>query len=90
MIICMSFTANSESGEYKNSHHHFQTFSFDGDTLFASNTGNSPGSRTKTTNRGEFTPSRTMDHNTREDTTYDETISIVQPYTVVYFWRRTK
>lgn len=86
----MSFATDSQGGSYENTHNHFQTFSFDGDTLFASNTGNSPGSRTKTTNRGEFTPSRTMEHNTREDTTYDEKISIVQPYTVVYIWTRTK
>lgn len=86
----MSFTANNQGGSYENTHHHFQTISFDGDNLFASNTGNSPGSRVKTTYRGEFTPSHAMEQNTREDTTYDETISIVQPYTVVYFWTRTK
>lgn len=85
----MSFTANNKGGSYENTHNHFQTFSFDGDTLFASNTGNSPGSRSKNTSRGEFTPTRTMNHNTREDTTYNETISIVQPYIVVYFWTRT-
>ena len=86
----MSFTANNQGGSYKNTHHHFQTLAFDGTTLYVSTMGITPDTRTKVADRGEFNSSRRSVENTREDATYNETISIVQPYTVVYFWTRTK
>lgn len=86
----MSFTANHKGGSYKNTHHHFQTLAFDGITLYVSTMGITPDTRTKVADRGEFNSSRRSVDNTREDATYNETISIVQPYTVVYFWTRTK
>lgn len=90
MIICMSFTANNHGGSYTNTHHHFQTLAFDGKTLYVSTMGITPDTRTKVADRGEFNSSRRSVENTREDATYNETISIVQPYIVVYFWTRTK
>lgn len=86
----MSFTANNQGGSYENTHHHFQTLSFDGTTLYVSCSGVTPDTRTKVVDRGEFNRSRRSIEQAREDATYNETISIVQPYTVVYFWTRTK
>lgn len=86
----MSFTANNHGGSYTNTHHHFQTLAFDGMTLYVSTMGITPDTRTKVADRGEFNSSRRSVENTREDATYNETISIVQPYTVVYFWTRKK
>ena len=86
----MSFTANNQGGSYVNTHHHFQTLAFDGTTLYVSLSGVTPDTRTRVVDRGEFNSSRRSVENTREDATYNETINIVQPYTVVYFWTRTK
>ena len=50
--------------------------------------GNAPRSRTKNTSRMTLNGG-SGNAVTREDSTYNETISIVQPYITVYFWRRT-
>lgn len=84
----MPFGANSTGGAYKNTHNHYQTNSFDGASGYMSVSAEVPRSRTKQANRMNFNGgvARSV---TREDSTYNETINIVQPYIVIYFWRRT-
>ena len=84
-----SFTFGGDTGgTYKNTHNHYTLYSNDGATFFMSMSSNAPRSRTATKDRASWTLSNTSAV-TREDSTYDETIDIVQPYIVVYFWRRT-
>ena len=84
----MSFSANAQGGNYKNTHDHYQTNSYDGASIYMTVSGNAPRSRTLQANRIVVNGTR-GNSITREDATYNTTIDIVQPYITVYYWRRT-
>ena len=87
--ISMSFTSGGKTGgTYKNTHNHYTLYSNDGAAFFMSMSSNAPRSRVVTKDRASWTLSNSSNV-TREDSTYNETIDIVQPYITVYFWRRT-
>ena len=82
-------TAGSTGGAETNTHNHYQTVSFDGSGLYVSTTGATP--RTRVISRNHIAPigAANTGGNTREDSTFDETIGILPPYIVVYMWQRT-
>lgn len=84
----MSFSANAQGGNYKNTHDHYQTNSYDGTSIYMTVSGNAPRSRTLQASRIIVNGTR-GNSITREDATYNTTIDIVQPYITVYYWRRT-
>lgn len=79
-------TIGKTGGSKTNTHQHYQTVSNDGDTLLSEVTPTR--SRVVTKNRSLSTITGTGVSATREDSTYEEIISIVQPYIVVYRYRR--
>lgn len=87
----MSFTSESTGGTYKNTHNHYQTNGQSDNVVYVSKYSNVPRSRVKNIARGVI-PSNYVSNatgTTREDSTYNETIDIIQPYITVYLWRRT-
>ena len=84
-------SAGLEGGSKTNSHEHWQSVSNDGSTFFCTAT-SAAGlrSRTKNIKRGSITLSSNQTNVTREDSTYKETINILQPYKTVYIWERIK
>ena len=74
-------------GSKTNTHHHFTLNSFDGFTFYATESGQAPTSRTVNKKRIFMSGSYGVGI-TREDATYNETISIVQPYITRYKWTR--
>lgn len=79
-------TVGETGGNTTNTHQHWGTSSFDGSSFYA--TATPTRSRTKVTNRINITGSA-GNANTREDSTYQETINIMNPYIVVKRWHRT-
>lgn len=89
----MSFTPNSSDGKYKNTHYHVTSFGWDGDYFYA---GKPDGAKNGDYNRTSVIPNgyivsanSSATSQSRLNWTDDRTISNVQPYIVVYFWRRT-
>ena len=83
-------SAGLEGGEKTNSHEHWQSVSNDGSTFFCTATSAAElRTRTKNIKRGSITLSSNSTTTTREDSTYKETINILQPYTTCYIWKRT-
>ncbi|MBN2943327.1 MAG: hypothetical protein JTJ18_15075 [Streptococcus sp.] len=89
----MSFTQNSSDGKYKNTHYHVTSFGWDGDYFYA---GKPDGAANNAYDRTSLIPngygiqtSSFISRQVRLNWTDDRTISNVQPYIVVYFWRRT-
>lgn len=82
-------TAEETGGAKTNTHNHYQTVSFDGGGLYVATTGNSP--RSRVISKSHIAPlgGSNVGGNMREDSTYDETISTMPPYVVVYMWKRT-
>lgn len=89
----MSFTANSTDGKYKNTHYHITSFGWDMNAFYA---GRPDGAKNGDYNRTSVIPNgyiinagSSQTSQSRLNWTDDRTISNVQPYIVVYFWRRT-
>ena len=89
----MSFTANSTDGKYKNTHYHVTSFGWDGDYFYA---GRPDGAKNGDYNRTSVIPNgyiinagSSQTSQSRLNWTDDRTINHVQPYIVVFFWRRT-
>lgn len=89
----MSFTANSTDGKYKNTHYHVTSFGWDGDYFYA---GRPDGAANNAYDRTSVIPngygiqtSSFISRQVRLNWTDNRTIDNVQPYIVVYFWRRT-
>ena len=89
----MSFTSNSTDGKYKNTHYHVTSFGWDGDYFYA---GRPDGAANNAYDRTSVIPngygiqtSSFISHQVRLNWTDNRTISSVQPYIVVFFWRRT-
>lgn len=83
-------TVEKTGGSKTNTHNHFQTNSFDGANVFMSSSGNPPRSRVVECTRATLGINGTAYTVTREDSTYDETIDITQPYITCYMWKRTE
>ena len=89
----MSFTPNSSDGKYKNTHYHVTSFGWDMNAFYA---GKPDGAKNNDYNRTSVIPNgyivsanSSATSQSRLNWTDDRTISNVQPYIVVYFWRRT-
>ena len=89
----MSFTSNSTDGKYKNTHYHVTSFGWDGDHFYA---GRPDGAANNAYDRTSVIPngygiqtSSFISRQVRLNWTDNRTISNVQPYIVVFFWRRT-
>lgn len=89
----MSFTPNSTDGKYKNTHYHVTSFGWDMNAFYA---GKPDGAKNNDYNRTSVIPNgyivsanSSATSQSRLNWTDDRTISNVQPYIVVYFWRRT-
>ena len=89
----MSFTSNSTDGKYKNTHYHVTSFGWDGTAFYA---GRPDGAKNNDYNRTSVIPNgyivsanSSATSQSRLNWTDDRTISNVQPYIVVCFWRRT-
>lgn len=89
----MSFTPNSSDGKYKNTHYHVTSFGWDMNAFYA---GKPDGAKNGDYNRTSVIPNgyiinagSSQTSQSRLNWTDDRTISNVQPYIVVYFWRRT-
>lgn len=89
----MSFTSNSTDGKYKNTHYHVTSFGWDGTSFYAGKPdGAKNGDYTRTSvipNGYIVNANSSIATQTRLNWTDDRTISNVQPYIVVFFWRRT-
>ena len=89
----MSFTFNSTDGKYKNTHYHVTSFGWDGNYFYA---GRPDGAANNAYDRTSVIPngygiqtSSFISRQVRLNWTDNRTISSVQPYIVVFFWRRT-
>lgn len=89
----MSFTSNSTDGKYKNTHYHVTSFGWDGTSFYA---GKPDGAKNNDYSRTTVIPNgyivnanSSVAAQTRLNWTDDRSISNVQPYIVVFFWRRT-
>ena len=88
----MSFTSNSTDGKYKNTHYHVTSFGWDMNAFYA---GKPDGAKNNDYNRTSVIPNgyivsanSSATSQSRLNWTDDRTISNVQPYIVVFFWRR--
>lgn len=88
----MSFTANLTDGKYKNTHYHVTSFGWDGDYFYAGRPGgaaNNAYDRTSVIPNGYgIQTSSFISRQVRLNWTDNRTIDNVQPYIVVFFWRR--
>ena len=89
----MSFTPNSADGKYKNTHYHVTSFGWDGDYFYA---GKPDGAANNAYDRTSVIPngygiqtSSFISRQVRLNWTDNRTIDNLQPYIVVFFWRRT-
>ena len=89
----MSFTPNSSDGKYKNTHYHVTSFGWDGDYFYA---GKPDGAANNAYDRTSIIPngygiqtSSFISRQVRLNWTDNRTIDNLQPYIVVFFWRRT-
>ena len=89
----MSFTPNSSDGKYKNTHYHVTSFGWDGNYFYA---GRPDGAANNAYDRTSVIPngygiqtSSFISRQVRLNWTDNRTIDNVQPYIVVFFWRRT-
>ena len=89
----MFFTPNSSDGKYKNTHYHVTSFGWDGDYFYA---GRPDGAANNAYDRTSVIPngygiqtSSFISRQVRLNWTDNRTIDNLQPYIVVFFWRRT-
>lgn len=79
--------AEKTGGSKTNTHNHWTLTSNDGNAQYQTQSSNAPRTRVLRKNRSAIGASSGVG-STREDSTYDETISILQPYIVGYVWKR--
>lgn len=89
----MSFTSNSTDGKYKNTHYHVTSFGWDGEYFYA---GRPDGAANNAYDRTSVIPNgygiqtnSFISPQVRLNWTDNRTIDNLQPYIVVFFWRRT-
>lgn len=82
-------TAGALIGDVANTHNHWTGASFDGGGIYLTTTPALPRSRVIDLAHNEPIGRANVGGNTRQDSTYNETISIIQPTRVVYMWERT-
>lgn len=84
-------TVGKTGGSKDNTHNHYQSMGYDYNANVTYITASSlmPRSKVTTGYRGEVKPSSKNDGTTRVDSTENETISIVPPYEVRIYWKRT-
>lgn len=89
----MSFTSNSTDGKYKNTHYHVTSFGWDGNYFYA---GRPDGADNNAYDRTSIIPNgygiqtnSFISSQVRLNWTDNRTIDNLQPYIVVFFWRRT-
>lgn len=75
---------NAAGGAKTNTHNHWTLFSNDGSNVFGTTSPNAPRSRTATKPRAVLTGGSASGA-TREDSTYDETISILPPFRAIHY-----
>lgn len=81
-------TVEKTGGSKTNTHNHYTLWSNDGSHLYCGVSSNAPRSRVVSKSRAQWTATNSTNA-TREDSTYDETINIIQPYITCYMWKRT-
>lgn len=82
-------TVEKTGGSKTNTHNHYTESSYDGNVLFVGQM-LTPRTRIVSYRRAQFNPAGAADVGPmREDSTYDEAISIVQPYITCYMYKRT-
>lgn len=81
--------AEKTGGAKSNTHNHYMLSSNDGNTVYVTSSSSAPRSRVVSKNRRVASSSGSGTGNTREDSTYNETIATLPPYIVGYIWKRT-
>lgn len=80
-----------QGGNKSNTHNHFTYWCNENGTVYAGQTSDVPRSRVRTKDRSANTILPAIYNSVaREDSTYDETISIMPPYITCYMWKRTE
>lgn len=79
--------AEKTGGSKTNTHNHWTLTSNDGNAQYQTQSSYAPRTRVQSKNRSSIGASSGVG-STREDSTYDETINILQPYITAYVWRR--
>lgn len=79
--------AEKTGGSKTNTHNHWTLTSNDGNAQYQTNSSYAPRTRVVNKNRSAIGASNSVG-GTREDSTYDETINILQPYITAYVWKR--
>jgi len=84
-------TVEKTGGAKINTHNHFTGTGFDGSAMYITSTKDLPTSRTTTTTTvGTVVPSiHPQSTLLRQDSTYTQSISVIQPYITCYMWKRT-
>ncbi len=82
-------TVEKTGGEKTSTHSHYTNVSNDGTSIYITQTGRSARSRVLSNVSRAGWAQGTVTATTREDSTYNETISILQPYITCYMWKRT-
>lgn len=82
-------TAEKIGGEKTNTHNHYTLFGNDDNALYVASTQYAVRSRVSTLKRGAISLPSHGEGPCREDSTYDESINILQPYVTCYMWKRT-
>lgn len=84
------FSASEKTGgEKTNTHNHYTLSGNDDNMLYVGSTQHAVRSRVSTLKRGAISFTSYGEGPCREDSTYDESINILQPYVTCYMWKRT-
>jgi shikimate kinase len=84
------YKVNATGGSTTNTHYHYTLTSYDGTSVYVTTTSKAPASRVVTSSSGVSLSSNLVSKGTlRQDATYNSTISILNPYTAVYMYKRT-
>lgn len=82
-------TSEKIGGEKTNTHNHYTLSGNDDNMLYVGSTQHAVRSRVSTLKRGAISFTSYGEGPCREDSTYDESINILQPYITCYMWKRT-
>lgn len=82
-------TSEKIGGEKTNTHNHYTLSGNDDNMLYVGSTQHAVRSRVSTLKRGTISFTSYGEGPSREDSTYDESINILQPYVTCYMWKRT-
>lgn len=84
------FSASEKTGgEKTNTHNHYTLSGNDDNMLYVGSTQHAVRSRVSTLKRGAISFTSYGEGLCREDSTYDESINILQPYVTCHMWKRT-